>query len=380
MFKFFRRKGKEQEKQLTSENIIETSPRSKQQLTRGPKKLYSENLDYNIQLLLRRLPDPQLVIEHHTVGHRPPRKLAFTYLKDLANPGIVNEVRDRIKNVKTRSVLYSSHLERAIEDSHISPFPQIEKTSKPDITESALLQGRVAIFLDDSSDILLAPATFFDIFDTPDDVLKRWSIGASFYRIVRFIMFLFAAFLPAFYVALTSVNPELIPTVLAFQVAAFRAGLPFPVYLEAFIMMGVAESVRLVMLRLPPMTSQIIPLFTGLTLVGAALYAQITSPVVVIVATLAVLSSYAIPDADLRLAIRLIQFATLIMASFLGIFGLAISFIYIFIHLAVLKSFGVPYMTPLAPIVGSGLGHTVLRENTESMQRDKTYKPQNEGD
>lgn len=369
---FNRNQGK---KGPPQEKTVQVGPRFTRQIARGPKQLFSESIQHNTSLLYRRLPDPNLSTKDFVTGRRSQTKIALAYLTDVANPGLVAEIKDRITAISAEIVPDASYIERNIEDSHWSPFPQMEKTSRPDVVESAMVQGRAAVFVDGSPDVLLAPTTIFDLLDTPDDAYRRWFVASNFFRLARFIMLLIATFLPAFYIAMTSFNPELIPDTLAFLIASSREGVPFPVYLEAFIMMGVAEAVRMVMLRLPTATGQTIALFTGITLVLAGLSADIISAPVVIIVTLTILSSMAIPDFDLRSSIRMIQFITMLSATILGIFGLAFAFFYLSIHLVVLKSFGIPYLSPAAPFEPSGWGHTVLRKNSVEMPQDETYKP-----
>lgn len=352
-----------------------TTQRNNMQISRGPKHVFIENIGPNLALLKRRLPDPNLHFKEFYLGSRSRTKVVLVYLSDLANPGIVSEVQARLADIRAEIIPDASYIERNIQDSTLSPFPQIEKTTRPDVVESALVQGRVGIFTDGSPDVLLAPSTLFDLLDTPDDAYRRWFVASSFFRLARIAMLGIATFLPALFIALTSYLPELIPDRLAFLISAYTESVPLPVYLEAFIMMGIAEAIRMVMLRMPNNMGQTVAMFTGLTLVIAGLYANIISAPVVIIVTLTVLSSMAIPDFDLRSSIRMIQFFSMLMATFLGIFGLVFAFFYITIHLVVLKSFGIPYLAPAAPTEGSGLGHTVLRQDSKAMPGDETYKP-----
>ncbi|MFZ7102724.1 MAG: spore germination protein [Peptococcaceae bacterium] len=356
-------------------SVVETTPAEIQQIVRGPKERFSGNLTYNLNRLSLRLRGSSFKMEQFLVGSGAPKKVVIAYLHDVAEQEVLKEVKARIGGIQAETILDSSYIERNIEDSGLSPFPQVEITQRPDIAESALFQGRIAVLVENSPDVLLVPATFFDQMDTPDDAYSRWFIASSFFRIARYIMFILAASLPGFYIALTSFNPEMIPTKLAFLIAGSREATPFPVYFEAFLLMGVAEAVRMMMVRLPTQLSSTIALFAGITLIGAGIAARIISIPITMIATLTLISSYGIPNSDLRRSVRLIQFFTMVMATVLGLFGFAMAFIYIFIHLAALKSFGLPYMSPLSPLEGSGWGHTILRENTIKMQRDETYKP-----
>ena len=358
--------------------VVETAPADTQQIARGPKELFSGNLAYNLNRLYSRMSGSSLRLQQFSVGSSAPKKVVLAFLHDRVNPEILTEVTQRISGIQAETILDSSYIERNIEDSSLSPFPQAETTQRPDVAESALFQGRVAVLVDGSPEALLVPATFFDQMDTIDDAYSRWFVAGSFFRIARYIMFILASSLPGFYIALTSFNPEMIPTKLAFLIAGSRDATPFPVYFEAFLLMGVAEAVRMMMIRLPTQLGSTIALFSGVTLVGAGIAAKIISIPITMIATLTLISSYGIPNSDLRQAVRLIQFFTMLMATTLGLFGFAMAFIYIAIHLSALKSFGIPYLSPLSPLEGSGWGHTILRENTVSMSQDETYKPVSE--
>lgn len=356
--------------------IIQNTPRAKNQISRGPKRLNSEDLKTNLSIIKQILPDPNLVVEDFIIGTRSHTKVSVVYLKDIVHQGILQEVSNRLKQIKAEIILDSSYIERNIQNSTWSPFPQIEKTERPDVTVSALNQGRIGILVNGSPDILLAPTTLFDILDTYDDSYRRWFIASSFFRIARFILLLTAAFLPAFYIALTSYNPELIPTVLAFNISGASSTSPLPGYLETFILLGIVEAMRMVMLRLPTFVGQTVTLLSGVILLLTGLSSDFFSGPVIIIVTLATIASFSLPNFDLRSSARMIQFLTMLLATFFGLYGLAMGFFYINIHLVSLKSFGIPYMKPLAPLDLRTWGHAVVKGDTKNMPTDRTYKSQ----
>lgn len=359
--RFLKRKTKKKEDNFTKttpeqDPVIEVSPKAVQQLYRGSRQLYSENIEENLQTLFRRLPDPNLSTEEFIVGSRSKTRVVMAFLKDVANPEIVNEIKDRIGKIKAEIIPDSSYIERSIQDSIWSPFPQVELITKADVTLTALSQGRVALFVDGCPEVIIAPATFFDILDTPEDAYRRWFVASGFFRLVRLFCFLVAILFPGFYIALTSFNPELIPSALAINIAAAKEGTPFPIYIETFFLMGMAELIRIIMLRMPNTTGQSIAIFAGVTLILTGFFSNTISGPVIIIVGISIAASFAIPGFDLRSSIRIIQFFIMIISTLFGLYGLAISAFYILIHLSTLKfhlstlkSFGIPYMTPLGP-------------------------------
>ncbi len=356
--------------------IIRAIVRDRDQLIRGSKLRFTEDARYNLNLLKDLVPTSELIAETISLGNLAPKEVLLIYIGNIANISIVAEVKQRIKRIKTRTLYESSYIQRNIEDSTLSPFPQVEASERPDVAVSALFQGRVAVILDGSPNALLAPCTFWDLMDTTEDAYSRWFIAASFFKVARYIMLLLAGCLPGFYIAMLSYNPEMIPTMLLLLIMNSREGTPFPIYFEVFLMMGIAEAFRMMLIRTPSLMGSTVALFSGITLVIAGLLSNTIGPVLVIVVTLTVMSSFGIPDYDLRSAIRIIQFLTMILSSFLGLFGFALSFFLICIHLATLKSFGIPYMAPLVTMELGAWGHTLLRSNSKEMPIDETYKPQ----
>ncbi|MGI6224616.1 MAG: spore germination protein [Peptococcales bacterium] len=354
--------------------IFQNTPRAKHQVGRGPQRLNSENLEFNLSTLKKMLPDPNLVVENFTIGSRTQTKVSIVYLKDIVHQGILQEVKTRLEKIHAEIILDSNFIEKNIQNFTWSPFPQVEKTNRPDVTIFALNQGRIAILVNGTPDTLLAPTTLFDILDTYDDSYHRWFVASSFFRIARIILLLIATFLPAFHISLTSYNPELIPTILSFNIIAARSSSPLPVYLETFILIGIAEATRMVMLRFPTFIGQTVALFAPISLVLTGLASNMFGAPLIIIVTLSIIATYTISDFDLRSSVRMIQFFTMLFSTFFGLFGLAMAFFYINIHLVTLKSFGVPYLAPLAPMNLSAWGHTILKEDTTDMPPDTTYK------
>jgi hypothetical protein len=347
------------------------------QLLRGSKLRFTESARNNLTLMKGMIPSSEFIAESILLGNLAPKEVLIIYLGNIANQNIVSEIKQRLRKIKARTLFESSYIQRNIEDSSLSPFPQVKSTERPDVAVSALFQGRIAIILEGSPNAILAPCTFFDLMDTPEDAYTRWFISSSFFRVARYIMLLLATCQPGFYIALLSYNPEMLPTRLLLLILNTREGTPFPVYFEIFMMMGIAEAFRMMLIRIPSQLGTAVALFSGLTLVIAGLYSNIISANLVIVVTLTVMSSFGIPDYDLRSSIRIIQFLTMIISSFLGLFGFALAFFIILIHLVTLKSFGIPYMAPMATLEFSAWGHTLLRQHTSEMPIDDTYKPQN---
>jgi len=194
----------------------------------------------------------------------------------------------------------------------------------------------------------LVPATFPQFFQAGEDYYERWLIG-SVIRLLRILASYVATFTPALYVAIVSFHPGLLPTNLALSIAATRQGVPYPAVVEAFIMEVAFELFREAGARLPGPIGQTVGIVGGLIVGDAAVRANLASPGMVIVVALTALAGFSIPAYNMAIGFRLTRFPLMFLAATLGLYGLILGFIIINIHMVSLKSFGVTYLSPLAP-------------------------------
>ena len=315
---------------------------------RGPRDGFTETLRTNTSLLRRRIRDPNFKIEAVKVGRRTKTDVSLAYIKGIANETVIDEVKARLDTIDTDVILESGYIEQLIEDSHYSIFPQMQTTERPDKTVGSLLEGRVAILVDNTPFVLIVPATFTQLYHSPEDYNERW-IAMSGIRFLRFVSIFIATLTPALFVALTSFHPGMLPTELMVSLAATREGVPFPAFIEAVIMEITIELLREAGIRLPGPIGQTIGIVGGLVIGQAAVTAGIASPVMVIVVAITAIASFITPDYSVSLSIRLIRFVYMILAAVLGLYGIMLGILAVLIHLVTLKSFGVAYLSPLAP-------------------------------
>lgn len=329
-------------------------------VVRGPREGFTETLKTNVSLIRRRLKDPRLRVDPLQVGERTKTAVALVYVEDIAPKEIVREIADRIKAIKTDAVLETGYIEEFIEDSPWSPFPQMARTERPDSVTASLLEGRVAILVDGSPFALIAPVVFFQLLMAAEDYYERWVIG-SFVRMLRITMFFLSLFLPSLYVAVTTFHQELLPTSLVLSIAAQREGVPFPAFVEALGMEIAFEMLREAGLRLPRTVGQAVSIVGALVIGEAAVSAGLVAPAMVIVVAATGIASFSAPAYNLAISARLLRFPVLICTATLGLFGVGIAAALILAHLASLRSFGIPYMSPLAPFHGSDLKDIFVR-------------------
>ncbi|UJF34203.1 spore germination protein [Paenibacillus hexagrammi] len=336
-----------------------TQPQT-EQVIRGAREGFIEQLGTNVSLLRYRLPTSDFTVRSMQVGRVTKSRVAVCYIKGIVNDALVEEVISRISAIDIDGVLDVGYLEQFIEDNHLSPFPQIQNTERPDKAVANLLEGRVIILVDGSPFALIAPSVFTQFYQTTEDYSERF-LMVSFIRLARLLALVFSLVTPSLYVAVISFNPELIPTKFAVAVSGGRAGVPFPSIVEVLLMEVSMEVLREATLRLPQQIGGALSIVGVLVIGQAAVAAGFVSPITVVVIALTTIGSFATPAYNAALALRLLRFPLVFLAGMFGLFGVVVGLILIVNHVLSLKSFGVPYMAPVVPGNFEAMKDTVIR-------------------
>lgn len=326
----------------------------------GPREAFIENIATNISLIRYRLPTPDFCVKTMNIGRLSKSLVAICYIKGIANPKVINEVEKRLSKIDIDTILDVGYLEQFIEDNPFSPFPQTQSTERPDKTVANLAEGRVAILVDGSPFALIVPVVFNQFYQTFDDYSSRFLMG-SFARLARMLALIFSLIFPSFYVSFISFNPELLPTEFAVAVAGARAGVPYPAVVEVLIIEIAMEVLREATVRMPKQVGGALSIVGVLVVGEAAVNAGLASPITVVVIALTSIGSFATPAYVAAFALRMLRFPILILAGIFGLYGVVVGVILIFNHMLDLKSFGVPYMSPVSPGNFQGFKDVLIR-------------------
>ncbi|MBB5322973.1 spore germination protein KA [Anoxybacillus tepidamans] len=333
---------------------------STQLAIRGPREGFTESLGTNIAMIRRRIKNPNLWVEAITIGEVTQTNVSLMYIKGIANDEIVEEVRTRLRRIHIDAILESGYIEQLIEDQTFTTFPTIYHTERPDIVAANLLEGRIAILVEGTPFVLVAPAVFIQFFQAVEDYYARFDIATAL-RLLRVLIFFLSLIAPALYIALTTFHQEMIPTQLVIAIAAQRESVPFPAFVEALMMEVTFEILREAGVRLPRAIGQAVSIVGALVIGQAAVEAGIVSSTMVIIVSITAIASFATPSFAIAISARLIRFLLMFLATLFGLYGIMIGVIFMTLHLCSLRSFGVPYMSPLAPLIPTNIGDTLFR-------------------
>ena len=348
-----------------------------EQVISGAKDSFCETLKINSMLIRRRIKSNSLKMEYLKLGRLTKTDTLICYIDGVVNPKLLDEVRARISRIDTDNMSSLTLLEEFIEDSSFSLLPQVIKTERPDKSSAHLLEGGVVVAIDGTPAVLLLPVVFWQFIYSPEDYNER--IYTSFLlRTLRLVALLLALMVPGLYVAVTSFHHEMIPVGLLGVIIEGRQGVPFPILLEVLIMELILEIIREAGVRLPINVGQAISIVGALVLGQAAIMARLASPATVTIVALAAVANFTLPNFSAGLAIRNFRFVFFIVSGFFGLLGFICVFFITLTHFCSLRSFGVPFMTPISPLSLADLKDSQIRMPAWALSKRPSFlRPRN---
>ncbi len=351
------------------------SPPTNEISIKGSQESFNEVLLTSMNLMRRQIPSPDLRFIQREVGTITRTPVVIAYLENVANPALVRTVKERLDAVDVSDLSPAAMLTGFFEDRPRSLFPQVRTTTRVDEAAHYVLAGRVVLMIDRVPYVMVVPSILLDFYRTSQDY--QFTFGeASYVRIIRLIAWFIALYLPPLYVALTSVNPMLMPTGLVLTLSGTREGIPLPPIMEVIIMMLTLEILREAAVRLPKALGQTLGTVAAIVMGTAMAKAGIVSTAMIIVITLTALASFTAPGFEITAPWRILMWPMLAAAYFFGLFGMMLLSYALIGELSSITSLGVPYLTPLAPLRPSGLRDSVIRYPLLALKwRSSTARP-----
>ncbi len=308
----------------------------------GPQLALSEDLNKSLNLIRSMYPSPELCVEQYTVGYESRTPLYVLFDQRHVDSMVLDNVRSKLTSINADIVHAAGELEKLLVGKRLHLFPTVLITERPDRISRSIGKGKVVVLIKGSMFALIMPATFFEFMHAIEDNYEAFWM-TRFLIFLRFASIVLTITLPALYIAVVSYNPELFRVQLAFSIAASRSAVPYPSFIEVFIMLFMIETLIEASIRLPRYIGSTATTVGGLILGQAAQQAGLVSSIMIIVTSVVAISNFVIPINSMSFAIRFLKYPLIGAAIFFGLSGIAAGVFLYIAYLCNLRSFGKPY-------------------------------------
>lgn len=314
-----------------------------EKVIKGPKDAFTENYQSNVGLIRKRIRSKNLKVNEYTIGTSSKTKVALFYLDDIVNKDLVNKIEKKLKTMSLDYVANSNYIIDAMSKKN-NIMPTNIMTERPDLTSFLLMEGRIAIMVENSPQVIIIPMFFSDTIHTIDDYYQN-SKNVSVTRIIRVIAFIISVTIPGMYLALTTFNQEALPTSLLINFSIQRQGVPFPSIVEALVMFLIFEILKESDTRIPFVVGTSMSIVGALVLGQAAVDAGLISPIMIIIIAVSSVTSFLFNDNDLVNAIRVWKLIFILLSAFAGLYGFFIALLLFLVKISSMDSYGFDYVT-----------------------------------
>lgn len=329
-----------------------------EQVIRGSRDGYTENVVENTALTRRRLRDARLRNEMMKVGERSKTDVCISYIADIASDGLVELVKKRIRDVEVDGLsMADKSLEEFIVNRRWNLFPLVRYTERPDVASNHLLEGHVLVTVDSSPSVIILPTTYFHHLQHAEEY-RQSPVFGTFVRWTRFLAVFVSLFLLPLWL-LFVLEPSLLPQELSF-IGPNEEG-NIPIVLQIILADLGIEFLRMAAVHTPT------PLSTAMGLIAAVLIGQIAidvglfTPEVILYVSIAAVGTYVTPSYELGTANKMVKYILVLATALFGVNGFMIGTTATILFLVFKKSLKTPYFWPLIPLNPAALMHIIFR-------------------
>ncbi|MFC4807762.1 spore germination protein [Paenibacillus sp. GCM10023250] len=317
----------------------------------NPNGAFNEDMDLNLGMLRKRINSDDFHFLTYSFCHTYKSRVTLAYLEGAIHPSLLRKLTDRLKSRELQSSLDIDNLQDLTKLLGLSKYGIVTRfrtCETPANAVRALRNGRAVIFIESLPYAIVVPSLASDFIMSEEDRNYPQPI-AIFLRVYRVFGLLLMILLPALYVSLVSVNPDVLRFELAHSIAKSRLEVPYPAFVETLVMMIVLELLMEALIRLPASIGPAITMVGGIVLGQAAVAAKLVSNLLIIVLAAGTISGATAVGFQNVLTFRMFKYVTLVLSALYGVLGLMSGLVLVCAYLACEKTLDIPYLQANKP-------------------------------
>lgn len=336
----------------------------KDKVLRGSRDGFVETVVFNTALIRRRIRDPKLCMEMLQVGSSSKSDVVLSYMSDRVDQELLKDVRMRLKNLNVDALAMNqeSLAECLYPHKWMNPFPKFKDTERPDTVAASLLEGKLAIIVDNSPSAILLPVTIFDVMEEADDFYFP-PVTGTYLRISRFLTTLLTVFLTPVFLLLTQ-NPQWIPE--AFSFIQLRETANIPIVWQLLILEFAIDGLKLAAVNTPTMLSTPLSVIAALIVGDFAANSGWFNPEPMLYMAFVAIANYTQANYELGYALKFMRVILLILTSLFNFYGFLAGILIIILSIVCNRTVsGKSYIYPLIPWNGKQLARRLFRKRID---------------
>ncbi|MEJ9219339.1 spore germination protein [Paenibacillus glucanolyticus] len=310
----------------------------------GSSSSFLEDLNTNIGILRKHCTSANLKVETYKVGKSNPKAVLLIYVEDQVKPALIDNLRKKIEAGLDKDIQHLQQLEKILGSNPWTLVARFNATELPQNAAHSLQQGKVVLMIDRLPFAVIIPSLIWDMFCMKDD--HNFPLPFMYLiRLLRILGALIATIIPGLYVALVSVNPEVLRLQLALSIAHSRQDVPYPAMVETLLLLVVLELILEASIRLPKSIGPTVTMVGGIILGQAAVAAKLVSNLLIIVLAGTTIASSTVVGFQNSVPIRVFKYLLIILSAIYGVLGLLAGIVLICAYMGNQSSMGVPYLS-----------------------------------
>lgn len=286
---------------------------------RGSRDGFVETIVFNTALMRRRIRDPHLVMEMTEVGDSSRTDVAICYMDDRVDRELLQNVSDRIKNIKTDDLRMNqqSLAECLFKRKWYNPFPKFKFTERPDTAAACLLEGKVVIMVDNSPSAMILPTSIYDIIEEANDYYFP-TLTSVYLKISRGLISLMTVFLTPVFLLFMQ-NLEWLPKM--FHFVAVKDTVNIPLIFQLLLLEIAIDGLRLAALNTPSMLSTPLSVIAGLVMGEFSVKSGWFNSEVMLYMAFVAVANYTQPNFELGYALKFMRLELLVLTALFNWIG-----------------------------------------------------------